>query len=78
MREKLRSMIRDFYSKCGNDCGGTLHIVLDDCNIETHHIIWCLNNTIKKENDEDARQIAYLLLSLPEGERLKIVEDEDY
>ena len=31
--------------------GGPMHIVLDDCNVDTNSIKWCMENTIPKEED---------------------------
>ena len=31
--------------------GGPLHIVLDDCNVDTNSIKWCMENTIPKEEN---------------------------
>lgn len=37
-------LIKEIYKK--HTAGGALHIVLDDGNTETHHIRWCLENSI--------------------------------
>ena len=31
--------------------GGPMHIVLDDCNVDTNSIKWCMENTIPKEEN---------------------------
>ena len=64
--------------------GGPLHIVLDDCNVDTHSIKWCMENTIPEEEDIVVRicseKLCELLLPLDLMKRievLKIDEDEE-
>lgn len=40
----LHWLIKVFYDHPENICGGPLHIVLDDYNIENSNIDWCLEN----------------------------------
>ncbi len=42
-------LIKEIYKI--DEAGGALHIVLDDGNIENHHIRWCLENSIEKIKD---------------------------
>ena len=37
----LIEAIKNYYSKPGNECGGNLHIVLEDHNLEDGAIQWC-------------------------------------
>lgn len=57
--------------------GGALHIVLDDENVENHHIQWCLETTIPEINNKSDRAVyekcANLLLAIPLKERRRIV-----
>lgn len=60
--------------------GGALHIVLDDDNVERHHIEWCLKEAIpnpefcKPEDVEIMTKCAKNLLKLPsERQRLKCI-----
>ena len=64
--------------------GGPLHIVLDDCNVDTNSIKWCMENTIPKEEDIVVKicseKLCELLLPLDLMKRievLKIDEDEE-
>ena len=64
--------------------GGALHIVLDDYNVDTHSIKWCMENTIPKEEDIVVRicseKLCELLLPLKLDERvnyLHIDSDEE-
>ena len=67
----LRRMISVFYEINGNNCGGKLHIVLDDYNLEDEHIIWC-RETYPEDNDMVF--IANLLLQYPYNERVEAVK----
>ena len=63
--------------------GGPLHIVLEDDNIDTHSIKWCLENSIPKEKDAvlriDCQELAEILLTLTLEERIKYLGiDTDY
>lgn len=67
-----------------NSVGGPLHIVLDDCNVDTNSIKWCMENTIAKEENIVVRicseKLCELLLPLDLMKRievLKIDEDEE-
>ena len=64
--------------------GGPLHIVLDDCNIDTKSIKWCMENSIPKEENIVVRicseKLCELLLPLSLEQRidyLKIDADEE-
>ena len=67
-----------------NSVGGPVHIVLDDCNVDTNSIKWCMENTIPKEEDIVVRicseKLCELLLPLDLMKRievLKIDKDEE-
>lgn len=57
--------------------GSALHIVLDDVNIEDHHIAWCIEETIPKLTDPREKwacvNCARLLLKASLDVREKIV-----
>lgn len=74
-KTKLCEMIHSYYSADGNGAGGTLHIVLDDGNIETSSIQWCVDNSIKESNDQEALVIANELLKLSYSARQKLYEN---
>ncbi len=40
--QDMLALARAFYGMPGHSVGGALHIVLDDGNLEEHHIRWCL------------------------------------
>ena len=48
--DKINLLVEILYDDLGECCGGLLHIVLDDGNLEDHHILWCRNECDKREN----------------------------
>ena len=63
--------------------GGPMHIVLDDCNVDTNSIKWCMENTIPKEDNIVVRicseKLCELLLSLTLEQRMEYLKiDPDY
>jgi hypothetical protein len=75
-KTKLCDQISSYYQVDGNGAGGTLHIVLDDGNVETDHIQWCIDNTIKAENDQEALDIANELLKLSYSARKRLYNNQ--
>lgn len=63
-----RKIIDAFYQMEGNICGGSLHIVTDDGNVETHHVEFCLNYA-RERGDQDGIFLAQLLLQFTQAER---------
>lgn len=76
----VAAAIKAFYQhpECG--VGGPLHIVIEDNNVETHHIEWCMSPERNLEADwpadviADARKIADSLLALTEDARAAVTE----
>jgi hypothetical protein len=64
-------LCKAYYSKPENTCGGNLHIVLDDGNMDVGCVEFCKNRCIE-ENDTDGFRIAQELLAIKYHERLKI------
>ena len=60
-------MTKNYYKKEGNEYGGNLHLVLDDGNIDKHHILFCLNEC-KKDKDGDGINICNILLKMNKSE----------
>jgi len=61
------------YYEAGNPCGGALHIVLDDGNVERSHVEWCLAYA-KEIGDADAFELAQDLLELTDAQREEVYE----
>ena len=62
---------RSYVSLPNNSAGGSLHIWLDDNNIENHSIEFCLNNA-KERNDAEGESLALLGLQMSKTQRSKI------
>ncbi|TCG09342.1 hypothetical protein BZM27_05945 [Paraburkholderia steynii] len=69
----LRMMVAAFYELPGNCVGGCLRIVLDDDNLEDHHVRWCREEA-QKRNDQDAMFMCDVLMLYTEDERFEILE----
>ena len=41
-RDEFFSLVTAYMQMPGHSTGGPLHIVLDDMNVEKHHIRWCV------------------------------------
>jgi len=64
-------LCKKFYSIPGNECGGSLHIVLDDGNLEDDHVLFCVRYA--QENDDPLGfLVAKVLLALSEPDREKL------
>lgn len=48
--DRINLLVEILYEDLGECCGGLLHIVLDDGNLENHHIKWCIEQCEKREN----------------------------
>lgn len=70
--EFLQAIIAAYYDQPGNICGGTLHIALDDYNLEDEHVRWCLNHA-REQGDENGIFVAKMLLLYDEAERIKLL-----
>jgi hypothetical protein len=64
-------LAKAYYAKPGNSCGGNLHIVLDDGNIEDYWVKSCIN-VARQKGDEDGVKLAELLLRMSKTQRRKI------
>lgn len=69
---ELFPLVVAYYAKPGNDVGGTLHIVLDDKNVEDEFVIWTEGYASGK-GDEDGRLLAGLLRRISEDDRIAVV-----
>ncbi|MNB58588.1 hypothetical protein D3C87_598700 [compost metagenome] len=50
---------------------GSLHIVLEDFNVDNHHVEWCIEYAIK-EGDKEGEELGKILLQMSKSQRLKI------
>lgn len=68
---KVLPLVKVYYAKPGNGTGGSLHIVLEDGNVETSHVQWCLERA-QEQGDEDGVALARLLLRMSRTQRNKL------
>lgn len=66
--DSVLAKAKAYYTKPGNGCGGSLHIVLDDGNTEPDHVQWCIDHAIETD-DEDGVALATDLLALSQAQR---------
>ena len=71
-KENIVKKCRDIYSRSGHACGGHLHIVLDDMNIEDHYIDFCLESA-KRDKCKICEETAILIKGLTILERARLV-----
>ena len=68
---EVRELVRAYYEKEGNSCGGNLHIVLDDGNLSDSCVQFCLDQ-VHADEDEDGVRIAELMLQMTGTQRRKV------
>lgn len=61
-------LFETYYRK--NPTWGTLHIVLEDSNLETDHVVWCHEQALKR--DPEAVPLCDVVLQLSKTQRSKI------
>ncbi|MDP3963705.1 MAG: hypothetical protein Q8Q39_04375 [bacterium] len=66
-------LVQAYYSKPGNGVGGSLHIVLDDGNIEDSHVRFCRKHA-ETLNDIDGIRLCDLLLQMTKTQRRKLYD----
>lgn len=62
-------LVRAYYAK--HPTGGSLHIVLDDNNVEDGHVEYCIKYA-HEQGDEEGRLLGELLLRMSKTQRLRI------
>ena len=66
--------VKEYYKN--HIAGGSLHIVLDDGNLETSSVLFCIE-WAKNKNDKEGEDLAKLLLATTEEERQALYERYD-
>jgi len=66
--EMALEMARAYYAKYGNECGGSLHVVLDDGNVDDDSVRFCCNWAADNQ-DADGVDLANKLLTITEDMR---------
>jgi hypothetical protein len=68
---EVAPLVRRYYAKPGNACGGSLHIVLADGNVSDAHIKSCIRFA-EESGDADGVTLGQLLLRMTKTQRLKL------
>lgn len=67
-------LVKAYVRKPGNEVGGSLHIILDDHNIDDKSCWFCYGFAAGKD-DKDGIKIAELLTRMSKTQRLKIAQE---
>lgn len=74
---ELLQRIRDYYALPSHSNGGSLHIVLEDQNVEDSHIRFC-QRCAREDGDAVGEALADELWALSKTQRLKIANQRFY
>ena len=72
--ERICSAIRSikpYYER--HHAGGSLHIALDDGNMEADNVLWCLKEA-DKQGDREGAELCLILLDMSIDERYELYE----
>ena len=79
-KQEIYDVIAQIYAVDG--VGSALHIVLDDLNVEDHHIIWCIKHMQDYPHSEEEQRLcvrcAQLLLAVHKKQRKRLIETAHY
>jgi hypothetical protein len=64
-------LVQAYYAKPGNFAGGSLHIVLDDGNVNDGSVQFCIDYA-REKGDEDGIALGMLLLRMSKTQRSKL------
>jgi hypothetical protein len=64
-------LIREYYAKSGNGAGGSLHIVLEDGNLEDRNVDFCIDYA-RSRDDADGVLLAQMLRRMTRAQRSRI------
>lgn len=67
---EVRPLVWAYYAMPGNSCGGSLHVVLDDGNLDDHSVQFCIDNARDRGDDAGVR-LGELLLKMSKTQRAK-------
>ena len=68
---EILPLIQAYYQKPGNCNGGSLHIVLEDCNLKDSDVQFCIDYA-KEKGDADGMALAEKLLLMSKTQRKKL------
>ena len=70
---EVMPMVRAYYAEPENVCGGSLHIVLDDCNVRDSDVEFCIEYA-KERGDRAGVLLGEILRRMSKTQRLKIAQ----
>jgi hypothetical protein len=73
---EVAPLVRAYYEKPGNEAGGALHVVLDDCNVDDGSVRFCLTEATER-GDADGEALARKLLAMSKTQRRKLARTRD-
>ena len=68
---EVQPYVNAYYAMEGNGAGGSLHIVLDDGNVNDGHVQFCIEFA-QERDDPDGVLLARVLLAMSPTQRLKL------
>jgi hypothetical protein len=68
---EVMPLVRAYYAKEENGAGGSLHIVLDDGNVEDSSVEFCIEEA-EKRGDKDGVELGKILLRMSKTQRNKL------
>jgi hypothetical protein len=69
--DQVIPLASEYYHREGNGVGGSLHIVLDDCNVGTDSVQYCRDYAVERD-DWAGVVLADLLLQMTQRQRHKV------
>lgn len=70
---EVAGWVREYYRLPGNSVGGSLHVVLDDKNVEDSNVEFCRRYAIA-EGDVEGERLAQTLATMTRTQRLKLCD----
>lgn len=64
-------LVKYYYSLPGNGMGGSLHIVLEDCNVEDRSVRYCMEYATER-SDWQGVLLAMILLQMSRTQRSRL------
>lgn len=75
--KELKARFNAYYSMPENGVWGSMHIVLDDRNLENHSVDFCIK-LAKERGDKEGHELALILRRLSKTQRGKIAKECGY
>jgi hypothetical protein len=66
-------LVREYYAMPGNGAGGSLHIVLDDLNLDDDSVAWSVKRA-RERGDGYGERLGIILLAMSRTQRLKLAQ----